>query len=472
MFSKIVRIILPLGVFIILSTASAEEAIIFETPTGEQTDAFEGVLFVPENRSAKNSRKIPIRYIRFPSTSDQPGSPIIYLSGGPGGSGIRTAKHRRYSLFMEMRKHADVIALDQRGTGKSNDTPHCESSIRVPLDRVLENSEFFDFKKRALLECLLFWEQKGIDIYGYTTPESAHDLDDLRKHLGAEKVSLWGISYGSHLALAALKSMSSRLDKVIIASVEGLDQTVKMPVRTDAYFDRLQRAIDRDVDLKKQLPDVKALIRRVLTKLDAQPMILEVPSGENSIKVLLAKRDVQHMLAATISDPAGALRMLQLCIAIEQGITEPVVEVLKMFGEINAPIGYRAMPVAMDLASGQSKQRYAEIMDQAKTSLLGSFLNSSIHLTGVIPGIDLGDDFRTPPNSDVPTLVLRGNLDGRIYPQSQLEATSGLKNRKVIDVINAGHNLFMTSPKVAEVMHQFMQGVDLDKDSIVVDLPW
>ena len=42
-------------------------------------------------------------------------------------------------------------------------------------------------------------------------------------------MTLWGISYGSHLALAALNEIPSEIDRIVIASAEGLDQTVKLP---------------------------------------------------------------------------------------------------------------------------------------------------------------------------------------------------------------------------------------------------
>jgi len=67
-----------------------------------------------------------------------------------------------------------------------------------------------------------FWKDEGVDVFGYTTLENVQDLDALRRHLGAEKITLWGISYGSHLALAALKTMDDRIEKVIIASAEGM----------------------------------------------------------------------------------------------------------------------------------------------------------------------------------------------------------------------------------------------------------
>ena len=95
------------------SAPPGEKAITFKERGGQTVDAFEGSIMVLENRNKPGSREIPVKYVRFPATTDNPGSPIIYLAGGPGGSGIRTARDRRFAMFMALRAHGDVIALDQ-----------------------------------------------------------------------------------------------------------------------------------------------------------------------------------------------------------------------------------------------------------------------------------------------------------------------------------------------------------------------
>lgn len=139
-----------------------EKAIVFETMGGKKTDAYEGSIQVPENRNNPNSRMIPIKYVRFPATGSKKGSPIIYLSGGPGGSGIKTAQYPnfRFPLFMALREHGDVIALDQRGTGASNTTPTCISNQTLPMTEVLSESESSKLYKLAAKECLTFWKKR------------------------------------------------------------------------------------------------------------------------------------------------------------------------------------------------------------------------------------------------------------------------------------------------------------------------
>lgn len=452
---------------------SAEEPIAFKSAAGQTTDAMRGSFQVPENRAVPGSRMLTLHYVRFPATTAKPGAPIVYLSGGPGGSGIETAKRERFPLFMAMRQFGDVIALDQRGTGASDDTPVCEPKAAPSDAKQMTDAAYTAEYRAAALECAAFWKANGVDLGGYTTVESVHDLDALRRHLGTDKISLWGISYGTHLALAALKMMDDRLDRVVMASAEGLDQTVKLPAATDAYFDRLQAAVDNDPRAKAVYPDIKALIARVHQRLQAKPVLLHLkgPDGVDA-DVLLQRRTLQMIEAGPIGDPQGAILMLAIYRAADAGDYQPLADLMQRFTSPGEPMKMRAMPLAMDVASGIGDDLLAVVEAQAKTALLGDALNFPMpQLRDAFPELDLGDEFRKAPVSKVPTLLLSGTLDGRTYPDSQLEAVAGLDQLQAITVVNAGHNLFMTSPEVTAAIERFMRGEPVKSHRILVPSP-
>ena len=457
------------------NTFGNEKEILFKS--GDQSAvAYEGSIQVLENRNDENSRTIPLTYVRFPATGNKKGSPIVYLSGGPGGSGISTAQYPnfRFPLFMALREFGDVIALDQRGTGKSRIVPRCESKLTLPLNERLSESNVTDTYRAAAKECVDFWKKEGADVLGYTTVQSAHDLNDLRKHLQAEKLTLWGISYGSHLALTSLKVMENHIDKMVLASAEGLNQTVKLPARTDAYFNRLQDAINQQPKAKAVYPDIIGLIKRVNRKLDANPITVVIPQKEGeAIEFLFQKGHLQAIASRTIADPHRYVSMLlQIYSAIDNGITEMLPSTIERVGMMDTKISFDIMSFGMDIASGVTDKRLAIIEQQAQVSLLGKALNFPMpHLNKVIPTLDLGDDFRSKPISDVPTLLLSGSLDGRTYLQSQYEATAGLTNLTKVTIKNAGHNLFMVSPKVTDTIKKFLGDKPIDDKEIEFTLP-
>src|SRR5262245_1133790 len=135
----------------------------FNGPNGVKVEAEKGTFEVPENRKDPKSRKIKIGFVRFKSTSATPGEPIVYLAGGPGGTGVGTAQGPRFPLFMALREVSDVIAYDQRGTGLSSPTPLCPAI--PPFEGTKFSREIIvSFYRDRLTKCFDFWKAKGVDI--------------------------------------------------------------------------------------------------------------------------------------------------------------------------------------------------------------------------------------------------------------------------------------------------------------------
>jgi pimeloyl-ACP methyl ester carboxylesterase len=453
---------------------SPEQAVTFTANDGTSVSAFRGYLEVAENRANPGSRSITLGYLRFPATGQDPGNPIVYLAGGPGGSGTGTARGPRFPLFMAMREHGDVIAFDQRGTGLSNnDLPAC-SAGDIDSDGSLASDEEVAQRYRAAAQhCRVFWQQAGIDLAGYTSTESVRDLSALRRHLAADRLNLWGISYGSHLALAAIKEIPREIDRVVLASVEGLAQTVKLPARTDAYFARLQAAVNSQPAAAAHYPDIAAMMRRVQSKLESNPLQLDIPAAEgSSARLLFQRRHAQQLASMAIADPQYAAILLAVFADLDSGGTTLLKATLQQLGWPRKSVELHAMPTAMDVASGIGRERLAEFDRQAPRGIVGAYLNFPMpQLDGIWPDIDLGPGFRQPPTGDTPVLVLSGTLDGRTYIDGQAEAVAGLSRAHIVTVHNAGHNLFMSSGEVQELIHAFMRGQENIPDAVNVPLP-
>ena len=92
-----------------------------KTLDGRTLEATKGKLYVPENRRVPGSRKIMLAFGIIESTAEEPGPPIVYLHGGPGGSATNEAfdpaAMSRWAQFLDL---GPVILLDQRGCGRSS----------------------------------------------------------------------------------------------------------------------------------------------------------------------------------------------------------------------------------------------------------------------------------------------------------------------------------------------------------------
>lgn len=448
-------------------SAQPFETVTFEPEDAEPVAAEQGAVFVPENRGDPDSRTVPVRFLRFESRAEQPTSPIVYLAGGPGGSGTRAARGRRWAMFDRLRDVADVIILDQRGTGLSDEVPRCNSSVAFPADSATTRERYIRLHRIAAEECLGFWEQEGVDVRGYTTRESAADIEAVRKALGAERVSLLGISYGTHLALATLKHYPERVDRLVFASVEGLDQTVKRPALTDAYVARLQAAIDADSTAARRYPDVRSLVSGVLDRAATDPPRVTVRQRDGTtFDRTLGPFEMRLISGYMISDPGRAASLLRAYADAAEGRFD-------FFGYFaDSTISFNGMALAMDLASGISPARLAAVEAEAETALLGDALNFPMpHLRDLVAGLDLGERFRAPVRSDRPALFLSGTLDGRTYPEAHAEVAAGFSRGAIVTIENAGHNLFFSHPDVVEHVAAFFGGAEAEARTLTAPAP-
>ncbi len=442
--------------------ADGEDTIAIERGTfiaaGRRVNVDLGTLEVPENRENRDSRTLELSFVRFKSTSPNPGSPIVYLAGGPGGSGIGAARGNRGRLFLALRQVADVIALDQRGTGAAAASLACPSKAikALPLDRPGDPDVYTPLARQAAFACVRHMEDQGIDLAGYTTYASADDLDDLRRALGAEKLTLWGISYGTHLALATARRHPSSIDRMILAGVEGPDHTFKLPGNVEANFRALGRLAAADSQLAGRLPDLVPLTQAVLARLAQAPVVVEPIPGS---RVVVGPWDLQKRLAVVMGSQSAMERVPAELLAMSRGDFDALGRWALGF---RRSIGLRsAMSLAMDCASHASVRRLQRIRAEHATSLLGATIDYPLPEACDVPGLSrLGDEFRAPLESDIPVLFISGTLDGRTPVSNAEEVAAGFARYHHLVIERATHSdpLFLSSPAILETMIAFLKG--------------
>ncbi|MCP4885575.1 MAG: alpha/beta hydrolase, partial [Planctomycetaceae bacterium] len=137
----------------------------FETQSGATVEAERGTFRVPENRKRTTPGKsITLKYIRFPATTESPGPPIVYLAGGPGGSGTEAARGSRFKMFQSLRQLGDVIAFDQRGTGMSERLPASQHAWQVPRNKPATRAVVSQAVEDAVQKSIADWREADVDL--------------------------------------------------------------------------------------------------------------------------------------------------------------------------------------------------------------------------------------------------------------------------------------------------------------------
>jgi pimeloyl-ACP methyl ester carboxylesterase len=361
---------------------------------------------------------------------------------------------------MALRDVADVIAFDQRGTGYSKPNLSCFERLSLPLDVAPTREAAIKELRENSQGCISYWRDiQRVDLTGYNTNESADDLDDLRKALGANQISLWTISYGTHLAFATMRRHPKSIHRAILAGTEGPDHTYKLPSNIQKHLEDLAAVIKADPEVGKEVPDFLGLMKSVFDRLDAKPETVEItdPQTKLKVKVIVNKFVMQYIVANNIGTTVTARFPALFYRASKGDFTNPAQVWLS---QSRSEIG-SAMSYMMDCASGQMAARRERIAREAKGTLLEDIFNFPFpDICDEWKAPDLGDEFRAPLRSDVPVLFISGTLDARTPVSNAEEYRTGFPNSTHIIIEGAVHSdpLFLSSPKIKEGMMEFLRG--------------
>lgn len=185
---------------------------------GEAIDCF--TLVVPESRARGGSGKtITLPVVRFRSRADKPAEPLVFLAGGPGVSAVGGRLSGAQNPFLDER---DYILFQQRGTRFAEPTLDCpgyEDAAAHITREGLGGAEAVDRRREAAAACARQLRGRGIDLDAYDTGAIVADLLDLRRALGVPSLNLLGISYGTRVALEAMRASPSAFRSVVLDSV-------------------------------------------------------------------------------------------------------------------------------------------------------------------------------------------------------------------------------------------------------------
>lgn len=437
---------------------------------GHMYEGERGHVMVRENRKKQQSNLIELAFIRLKSTTDKPGYPTVYLDGGPGSAASSLASVPDYMrAFQKLREVGDVILLDQRGVGRSKPNLTFLTQESLPTDVFADREVALKaFKERAKMAADHF-RSKGVDILAYNSVESAHDVDDLRKALGVEKVNLVGFSYGTHLGLACIRYHGKNLNRVVLIGTEGPDHTDKLPSTSDDSIKRLSAIVARDPEIGAKMPDLTGTLKRILDRLEKEPVTVTITSRTRQpIDVKVGKIGLQFLIMRDLGDTNDLPIFPLWFYTMDKGdysILKRFVE--RRYNQFSG--GISVMTLVMDISSGVSKARQKQIQKEAATSMLGDIVNFPISQMGDVFGNpDLGDEYRSQIKTDVSTLFVSGVLDNNTQPFQADEVRKSFKQSTHLVIDNAGHESMLTDPQVQQTMVQFLRGEDVSKVKIAL----
>jgi pimeloyl-ACP methyl ester carboxylesterase len=162
-------------------------------------------LSVPLDRSGTVPGNVALSIERLQSGPSPSHTAVLGLAGGPGQAATPLAGAMAEEMAPALADR-DLIVFDQRGTGNSG-----------PLAcTALEGNESLRTIGQAFERCA---QQIGPARGSYTTQESVADIEAIRQALGYEKLVLFGVSYGTKVALEYAERYPQSTEALVLDSV-------------------------------------------------------------------------------------------------------------------------------------------------------------------------------------------------------------------------------------------------------------
>jgi pimeloyl-ACP methyl ester carboxylesterase len=449
----------------------AFEAYTVRTYDGRQRQVELGRLAVPESRGHAAGKTVTLGFLRLKSTSPSPGSPVVFLMGGPGIPATVMAPIPPYwDLFEQLRAVGDVILLDQRGVGLSTPDLNCPKPSSPPDPSLFTSRAALAGAFRTVLaSCASILRSRGIDPNAYTDDASADDIDDVRRAVGAERVSLLAFSYGTRLALDFAQRHPASLDRLVLQGVEDPNLRYRSSSTTDALFMQYAGLAAADSATAAFAADLPRRLAALFTSLDRAPVVMDVrtPSG-GTASVWVGKEGMQAVISKHVSNP----RLPALIATLERGdarILTPFVTA--MYDQI-AGGGGSLMGPAIECSSLPSAGRVDAVDTASKRTLFGPLFDNVVVTPAFCAAIGFAAPERSPDArvaSGGAALIIEGTLDDRTGGNAAAIARS-LAGSVTLLVENGAHEL-LPVPQVQHAVVDFLAGQDVRTRTLSADLP-
>jgi len=172
-----------------------------------------GQLVVAENPDDADGSTLELNILRLPAVSASPAEdPLFIIAGGPGQSAVSLANGVA-GYFAAVRKQRDIVFIDQRGTGQSAPL-ECEGADDVSPQ--LSSEQQREAMLKILAKCA---ETHAARAVWYSTPYAINDIESVRVALNYPRINVWGVSYGTRVALAYLQRFPESVRTLVIDGV-------------------------------------------------------------------------------------------------------------------------------------------------------------------------------------------------------------------------------------------------------------
>jgi pimeloyl-ACP methyl ester carboxylesterase len=393
----------------------------YEIPTqlglSAGTDYECGDLITFEDRNSENST-IRVHFVRFFSQANS-NNATIYFEGGPGGNGgsmVARLGRLGNDFLNALMVDGDFIVIAQRGTTLSVPSLDCE----------------------WIGEC----QQLTGDLPAYNTAYNADDVNEIRSLLGYEKLNLFGISYGSRLALEVMRRHGEHIRSSIIGGIvpSHVVWSAGIPRSFYSALTALNASCADHGSCGAAYGDLEADFIAGITALNDEPVVLD--NGNIGLDGYTYASLLFQFMYSNSTYPWLPLMISDLAESRVDRVESYLVDALYATSNASVARGMYYSVVCGEMFSPPNESLFDQVNADVPSVIRDIFSGSWYRVLDTCsewPTGSLQTELAEPVSSDLPTFVASGTMDPITPPSYGVAAAETLSNALVVDYQNSGH---------------------------------
>ncbi len=395
-----------------------------------------GYMKVPEFHDNPHGKTLKLAIAVFKCIADSAThEPLVLITGGPGLSDIDSFLPELFgdlgSLFLNNR---DIVIVELRGLKYSEPNLFCPELDSIQMELLDKNpapEETVNLYLEALKQAYARFERKGIDLSAFNDFEIANDIVFVMDHLGYEKFSVFGSSFGTLVVQHLLINHPEHVVSAVLNAAVNMDSCFyNMHLNSIKTLDTIFERCENDEKLKQAYPDLKNRFLSLLKRLNDHPDTLKIKNPANG-KIYDFVLNGSKMSAWLFTQMYWNT---QIPLTLHKILSGDYSEIINNPGTI-FPLSDFSYGLSLSIiTSGFSTfadekipldGEYADYIKGCGTMIFTPYFIKKVKKVWKVD--DVGK-IRKPLVSEVPVLMLNGELDHVCPPADAIALTEKLKN--------------------------------------------
>lgn len=394
-----------------------------------------------------------------PAINKSTESPLIYLHGGPGIATLENVpRYLKSETWKLLRENRSLVFFDYRGTGFSEPDlcPELKDSLIAYRKRDTSSAAIKSYEITLYEKCRTDLLKNKIDISDFNSSQLADDVESIRKSLDIDSINIYGVSYGTTVALNLVRNHPVNIRSMVLDSPYPPNAPWLDFIRPfDLCFKVIEQRLKEDTITYDKFRSLRNDFKNAVNRLNINP----VKIGADSVSSAFTGNDFAWTVWSAMLNPK-TIPLVPLAIhEAGNGNDSMLTNWVNAFNDPNS-FGEFSQPQNHAVSCYESRPGKYEDTKEYLLANYPDFSSFYVDFEGELCNAwqpkSAKPEYFLPVKSNVPSLILSGEFDPVCPPLFGKISARTLSNSIFINVPSASHAAIHADDCLRQTVNNFL----------------